>query len=98
MAKQEILPPDRPTTQLVRRETATVTISPPRIHTGGIVESTLTRWEANRQARALDAMTRRTQSESSLMKAQTEIMETYVARHRAAYRVQELPEILTNDR
>lgn len=98
MAKQEILPPERSTTQVARRENTTVSISPPRIYTGGIVGSTLTRWEATRQARALDAMTRRTQSESALMKAQTEIMETYAARHRAAYRVQELPEIMANDR
>lgn len=98
MPKQEILPPERPSSQVTRRDTTTVSVSPPRIHTGGIVESTLTRWEANRQSRAVDAITRRTQSESALMKAQTEVMETYVARHRAAYRVQELPEILANDR
>lgn len=98
MAKQEILPPLHSSTQLVRREPAAVSILPPRVDTGGIVQSTLTRWEANRQARAIDAMTRRTQSEVALADAQTRVLESYVKRQRAAYRVQELPEILSNDR
>lgn len=98
MAKQEILPPLRSSTQLVRRENAAVTIAPPRIHTGGIVESTLTRWEAERQTRAIDALTNRTRAEVALVATQTNLLDGHVARQRAAYRVQELPEILENDR
>ncbi len=96
--KQEILPPLR-AAQLVRRpESAAVTVVPPRVRPGGIIESTLTRWEAQRHARTIDAMAVRTRAEAGLFDAQTQVIDSYVKRQRAGYRLQELPEILTNDR
>jgi hypothetical protein len=75
-----------------------VTVSPPRIHPGGIIESTLTRWEAQRHARTIDAMAVRTRAEAGLFDAQAQVIDSYVKRQRAGHRLQELPEILANDR
>jgi hypothetical protein len=53
--KYEIIPPSRGA--LARRsESNQVTISPPRVNPGGIIDSTLTRWEANRHTRAIGAI------------------------------------------
>jgi hypothetical protein len=75
-----------------------VTVSPPRIHPGGLIESTLTRWEAHRHARTIDAVAVRTRAEAGLFDAQSQVIASYVNRQRAGHRLQELPEILANDR
>lgn len=98
MAKQEILPPLRSSTQLARRESAAVTVSPPRINTGGIIETTLTRWEAQRHTRTIHALTAKRQAEVALTEVQTQLVESHIKRQRALYRLQELPEVLANDR
>ena len=97
MAKMEILPPLR-TNLPARRIESGVPAAPPRVNPGGIISSTLTRWEAQRHSRAISAVAERTRSEASLLDAQTTALESYVKRQRAGARVQELPEIIANDR
>jgi hypothetical protein len=96
MAKVEILPPSR--SGLPARRPEYMPAAPPRVNPGGIVSSTLMRWGANRHSRTISAVAERTRSEAALFDAQTQLAESYVKRHRAAARVQELPEIITNDR
>lgn len=97
MAKVEIIPPPRAGLP-ARRSGELVPASPPRVDPGGLVSSTLTRWEANRHSRAISAIAERTRSEANLFDAQTQVLESYTKRQRAAARVQELPEIIANDR
>jgi hypothetical protein len=97
MAKMEILPPVR-TGLPARRIEGGLPAAPPRVNPGGIVSSTLTRWEAQRHSRAISAVAERTRSEAALLDAQTTALESYVKRQRAGARVQELPEIIANDR
>jgi hypothetical protein len=97
MAKMEILPPVR-TSLPARRVEGGLPAAPPRLNPGGIVGSTLMRWEAQRHSRAISALADRTRSEAALLDAQTTALESYVKRQRAGARVQELPEIIANDR
>lgn len=96
MAKIEIIPPSR--TPSRRSENNVVPATPPRTNPGGLVSSTLVRWEANRHSRAISAIAERTRAEAGLLDAQTQALESYVKRQRAGARVQELPEIVANDR
>lgn len=95
MTKVEIIPPSR--TNLPARRAEHLP-APPRVNPGGIVSSTLMRWEANRHSRTISAVAERTRSEAGLFDAQTQLAESFVKRQRAAARVQELPEIIANDR
>jgi len=97
MGKQDILPPLR-TLPTKTRETATPTIVPSRVQPGGIIDSTMMRWEANRHARAFTAVAGRTRAEADLFDAQTQLVEAYGGRQRAVARLQELPEIISNER
>jgi hypothetical protein len=56
------------------------------------------RWEANRHTRAISAVAERTRAEANLLDAQTQVLESYTKRQRAAALVQDLPEIIANDR
>src|ERR1700733_6255210 len=94
--KYEILPPSQ-SGALARPERSEVVVSPPRVNPGGIIESTLTRWEANRHTRTIGAIATRTRAETDLFEAQTQALNSYVKWQQAVYRVQELPEILSND-
>jgi hypothetical protein len=94
VAKVEIIPPSRRGLP-ARRSEHVPTAS--RVNPGGIVSSTLMRWEANRHSRTISAVAERTRSEAALFDAQTQLAESYVKRQRAAARVQELPEIIAND-
>jgi hypothetical protein len=98
MAKVEIIPPSRIGLPARRSGSALVSVAPPRVDPGGLVSSTLMRWEANRHSRAISAIAERTRAEASLFDAQTQALESYVKRQRAGARVQELPEIIANDR
>jgi hypothetical protein len=95
--KYEILPPSRGAVP-ARRDNSAVVVSPPRVNPGGVIESILTRWEANRHARTIGAVAVRTRAETDLFEAQTQALNSYVKRQQAGYRLQELPEILNNDR
>ena len=96
MGKIDIIPPSRVPTR--RSDAALVPTAPPRVNPGGPVSSTLTRWEANRHSRAISAIAERTRAEAGLFDAQTQALESYVKRQRAGARMQELPEIIANDR
>jgi len=91
----EIIPPLR---LPARRDSRAAPAAPPRVNPGGLVSSTLTRWEANHHSRAISAITERTRAEANLLDAQTQALESYVKRQRAGARVQELGEIISNDR
>jgi hypothetical protein len=97
MSKYEILPPARGGVP-ARRENNSVAVSPPRVNPGGIIDSALTRWEANRHARTIGAVATRTRAEADLFDAQTQALNSYVKRQEAGFRLQELPEVLANDR
>ncbi len=98
MAKVELMPPSKGRSLALRSNNVPVPVTPPRMNPGGIVSSTLIRWEANRHARAISAVAERTRAEASLFDAQTQALEAYAKRQRAGARVQELPEIIANDR
>jgi hypothetical protein len=92
----EVIPPSR---MLARRaDNAVVTGTPPTLNPGGVVSSALTKWEANRHARTIGAVATRTRVQADLFDAQTQAVESYIRRERAAYRLGELPEILSTDR
>lgn len=96
MAKVEIIPPDR---SLAKRSlNGIATVARARTNPGGLVSSTLTRWEANGQTRAISAVAERTRAEADLFEAQTQALESYVKRQAAAARVEELPEIIAAER
>jgi len=95
MSKVEIIPPSR---VVERRSQTSATVAPPRTNPGGVLSSTLARWEANRHGRVIAAVAERTRAEAALFDAQTQALESYGKRQRAAARVQELPEIIANDR
>ncbi len=97
MSKMEIIPPSRSRLP-ARQDGAFLPAEPPRINPGGLVSSTLTRWEANRHARVLGALTERTKAQAGLFDAQSQALESYVKRQRAGARVQELPEMIATDR
>jgi hypothetical protein len=96
MSKMEIIPPSRLPAR--RSGDAYLPAEPPRVNPGGLVASTLTKWEANRHARAIGALADRTRAQAGLMDAQTVALEAYTKRQRAGARVQELPEIIAADR
>lgn len=98
MSKQEILPPVRVTQQVSQRpQTVSVTVRPPGVHTGGPLTSMLTRWEAGYQARTINALAAWTDAETRLFDAQSKAMESYARKQKAAYQLQELPEIYANE-
>ena len=73
-------------------------VSVSRVNPGGIINSTITRWEANRHARTINALSNRVRAETELFDAQTQALGSYIKRQRAFQELQELPEILANDR
>ena len=93
----QIIPPPRLPTE-AHRMSDLPAICPPRVNPGGIIDSTLTRWEANRHARTINAVSTRVRAETELFDAQTQALASYIKRQRAFQELQELPEILANDR
>lgn len=96
MAKVEIIPPARSVAHRANHVSAPVV--PPRMNPGGLLSSTLVRREATRHARVFSAVAERVRAEASLFDAQTLALESHARRQRAAARVQELPEMIANDR
>jgi hypothetical protein len=73
-------------------------VPPPRVNPGGIIDSTLTRWKANRDRETINAVAERIRAETGLFGAQKQAVAAYIERQRALQELQELPEILVNDR
>jgi len=96
MSKQEILPPPR-ALPAHARQTTTPGLVPSRVQPGGIIDSALMRWEANRHSRTLGAVAGRTRAEADLFDAQTQLVEAYGRRQRALANLQELPEVVANE-
>jgi hypothetical protein len=98
MTKVEIIPPGKALSLNRASDSPAVSTVPPRMNPGGLLSSTLIRWEANRHGRAISAVAERTRAESNLFDAQTQALESYTRRQRAGARVQELPEMIASDR
>lgn len=71
--------------------------APPSLNLGGAIDTTLTRWEAVRHTRAIQAIATRTRAQSDLYVAQTQAIGSYIERERALQQVRELPELLAAD-
>ena len=91
MSKITIIPPERPNLPARREEPVPADLA--RVNPGGVVTATLMRWEAERHARTLQALTARTRAEQSLFDAQADLMDAYVRRGMAVQRLVELPEM-----
>jgi multidrug efflux pump subunit AcrA (membrane-fusion protein) len=96
MGEIEIIPPRRPLSPTAT-PAAPVPVSP-QINTGGIVTSTLVRWHAQSQERALTAISAASRAQADLYVAHTQALESYAKRQAAAARVEELPEIIATER
>ena len=64
----------------------------------GVIGATVTRWRAEREARALRALANRSYAEAEYFDAQVQLIDSYIGAARAADVLQELPEILALDR
>ena len=95
MGKQELLPPRR---NLPEVRTQPVSIVPTRVQPSDIISSTFMRWEANAQNKAMTAVAGRTRAEADLFEAHTQLAESYGRRQRALGHLEELPEIIENER
>ena len=93
----QIIPPARPPAD-AHRPNGYGIVPAPRVNPGGIIDSTLARWEANRHTRTIDAVSNRVRAETELFDAQTKALASYIKRQQAFQELQELPEILENDR
>jgi hypothetical protein len=94
MSKQEVLPPL--TRQVVVREEQT--ISPPAFRTPGPIEAVFVRRAALRSARVMDSLTVRAQSFTALVVASTALNERHIEFQRSLAKLDDLPELLENDR
>jgi hypothetical protein len=94
MVKVEIMPPSRP----VARRPESTPAAPPRMNPGGLLSSTLIRWEAHRHQRTMTAVAERVRAEADLFDAQSQMADSFIRRQRAFARVDELPEIIGADR
>ena len=88
MPKQEILPPS-----VTRQDVAEV----PTVTYRSRPESALTRWNANSNARAVEALTRLTSATTGLVVARTGLVDGYIGHRRALARLAELPEQLDHE-
>jgi hypothetical protein len=95
----QIIPPSRssvPATRSGSKPATDVRIA--RVNPGGVISSTLMRWEAIRHERTFGALAGRTRAEADYFDAQSEAVDAYIRRGRAVCRLQELPEMLATDR
>jgi hypothetical protein len=94
MSRQEVLPPL--TRQVTVREESTV--SPPAFRSPGPIEAIGVRYRAQRDARVMDSLTVRAQSFRSLVIASTALNESHIEHQRSLAKLDDLPELLENDR
>jgi hypothetical protein len=94
----EIIPPSRSSVPARRARGPSTDVSIAPVNPGGLISSTLMRWEADRHARTFGALAERTRAEADYFDAQIEAVDAYIRRGRAACRLQELPEVLATDR
>ncbi|GEM_PF-6449711 len=97
MTKQEILPPTRilPTKA---HDSVASTLVAPRTRPGDLIESYFLRKSAARDGETYGVLARRAQAEATLFDAERELIDAYGRRTRALANLQELPEILANER
>lgn len=91
------LPSQRAINSTVPR-TSTFAAALRRPDTGGILSSTVARWRANSEARALKALANRSYAEAEYFDALVQLIDSYIRAASAADTLQELPEILALDR
>ena len=80
-----------------KRRVNAVTVSPPTISSGGPLQALGTRFQADRDAKTLDALTRKTQSFTAYIDSRTQLVEKQSQHVRALTAHQELPEILGHE-
>ena len=68
-----------------------------RVDTGGIVSSTITRWKAEHQSRALDEIAKRHRSEADAIKAYGEMADAFQNTARKVNQLRSLPETMALD-
>jgi hypothetical protein len=68
-----------------------------RLDTGGIVGSTITRWTAKNQLRALDEIAKRYRSEADALKAYGEVADAFENTARKVNRLRHLPDTIALD-
>jgi hypothetical protein len=93
----EIFPPGKGV-PAARQETAPTPMHEAgRLDTGGIVSSTITRWKAGSQGRALEEIAKRHRSEADAIKAYGEVADAFKNTARKVNDLRGLPEILARD-
>jgi hypothetical protein len=93
----EIIPPSKGL-PAKRRETTPASMSDVRrLDTGGIVGSTITRWKAGSQSRALDEIAKRYRSEADAIKAYGEVADAFEDTARKVNRLRHLPDNIALD-
>ena len=98
----EIIPPTRSTLPARRSNSTELAAAQANVsrlvNPGGVVSSALTRMEARRHARTYDALTTRTNSETSLVEADTTLGHSLMRNARMRHEYAELPRMLATDR
>jgi hypothetical protein len=98
----EIIPPARQSNLPThKRENSPSGVSyhePLGVRPGGLVSSTLTRWEANRHTRVYSALSDRTRAETELVNANTALGTSLMKNAHVRHELEELPETLATDR
>jgi hypothetical protein len=93
----EIFPPGKKL-PVARRETSPQPMHDAgRVDTGGIVSSTITRWKAEHQSRALDEIAKRHRSEADAIKAYGEMADAFQNTARKVNQLRSLPETMALD-
>lgn len=97
MPKQEILPPQK-TLPAKTTEVPLQRVVLERVRPGGMINSNLMRWDADRHAQTFAAVTSATKAEAEFFDAQKQLVEAYVRRQRAVAQFEELPETIASER
>jgi hypothetical protein len=92
----EIFPPSKVARSPVPHPANIMPLAPPA-NSGGIFESMVTQWRANRQTRTWEALTTTIEAAKKYYDAQTQAIESYTKCQEAAFRAQRLPEVAAFD-
>lgn len=93
----EIFPPGK-RLPAARRETSPQPMHDAgRVDTGGVVSSTITRWKAEHQSRALNEIAKRHRSEADAIKAYGEMADAFETTARKVNQLRSLPETMALD-
>jgi hypothetical protein len=98
MTKLNIVPSREAAVAAGRTEIAVSTpANMPMVRIGGPVNATLTRWQAEREARTYRALTESTRAQTDFVNARGDLARSFLATARAVSELRELPLILEHD-